>query len=144
MAALSDPRAFMSAQEKRAQQMKAMGIEETDINTKDLKEGDGICGTGKKGSKCGDKKEEKRGLPLVGGWWFPNNVQNNDENFFSTEDFKLEPINVETLRLEKVFQKTAKKQQKELDILKKKQMKEKGLAEKTQCSAIEKVVKGRE
>ncbi|KAK6621314.1 hypothetical protein RUM43_011620 [Polyplax serrata] len=120
MAALSDPRAFMSAQEKRAQQMKAMGIEETDINTKDLKEGDGMCGTGKKGSKCGDKKEEKR------------------------EDFKLEPINVETLRLEKVFQKTAKKQQKELDVLKKKQMKEKGLAEKTQCSAIEKVVKGRD
>lgn len=31
MDALSDPRAFLSAQEKRAQQMKAMGIEESDI-----------------------------------------------------------------------------------------------------------------
>lgn len=61
MAALSDPRAFMSAQEKRAQQMKAMGIEETDINTKDIKEGDsGGAGGGKKGSKT-EKKEEKKG-----------------------------------------------------------------------------------
>ena len=39
MDALSDPRAFLSAQEKREQQMKAMGIEASDINTKDLKGG---------------------------------------------------------------------------------------------------------
>lgn len=62
MAALSDPRAFMSAQEKRAQQMKAMGIEETDINTKDIKEGEGMGATGKKGSKSGEKKDEKKGF----------------------------------------------------------------------------------
>lgn len=37
MDALSDPRAFLSAQEKRIAQMKAMGIEEADIMTKDLK-----------------------------------------------------------------------------------------------------------
>ena len=60
------------------------------------------------------------------------------------EDLKLEPINVDVLKSEKGFQKTAKKQQKEIDILKKKQMKEKGLVEKNQCSAVEKVVKGRE
>lgn len=64
MAALSDPRAFMSAQEKRAQQMKAMGIEETDINTKDLKEGEVGGSVGKKGSKSGEKKEEKKSLFL--------------------------------------------------------------------------------
>lgn len=60
MAALSDPRAFLSAQEKRAQQMKAMGIEETDINTKDLQGDD----SGKqKGSKTAKAKpeEEKKG-----------------------------------------------------------------------------------
>lgn len=39
MDALSDPRAFLSAQEKREQQMQAMGIEASDINTKDLKGG---------------------------------------------------------------------------------------------------------
>lgn len=51
MAALSDPRAFLSAQEKRSAQMQAMGIEETDINTKDLVLGGGA----KKGSKSGPK-----------------------------------------------------------------------------------------
>jgi hypothetical protein len=68
MAALSDPRAFLSAQEKRAQQMKAMGIEEADISTKDVVEGKsggagGEAGAGKKGSKNKktDKKEETKG-----------------------------------------------------------------------------------
>jgi hypothetical protein len=32
MDALCDPRAFLSAQEKRAEQLKALGIEETDIS----------------------------------------------------------------------------------------------------------------
>lgn len=63
MAALSDPRAFLSAQEKRAQQMKAMGIEETDINTKDIVAGGGGEGekTGKKGSKNKKSEEPKKG-----------------------------------------------------------------------------------
>lgn len=63
MAALSDPRAFLSAQEKRAQQMKAMGIEETDINTKDIVAGSGGDGekTGKKGSKNKKSDEPKKG-----------------------------------------------------------------------------------
>lgn len=62
MAALSDPRAFLSAQEKRAQQMKAMGIEETDINTKDLQLGSEST-SNKKGSKTAKSKpeEEKKG-----------------------------------------------------------------------------------
>lgn len=55
MDALSDPRAFLSAQDKRAQQMKAMGIEETDINTKDLQTGN--AGAAKKAPK----EEEKKG-----------------------------------------------------------------------------------
>ena len=39
MDALSDPRAFLSAQEKRIDQMKAMGIEETDIQNRDVDDG---------------------------------------------------------------------------------------------------------
>lgn len=41
MDALSDPKAYLSAQEKRAQQLKAIGIEESDIGT------DVILGSGK-------------------------------------------------------------------------------------------------
>ena len=38
MDALSDPRAFLSAQDKRAQQLAALGIQESDIGT-DIIEG---------------------------------------------------------------------------------------------------------
>lgn len=119
MAALSDPRAFLSAQEKRAQQMKAMGIEETDINTKDLQIDDA---SGKKGSKTAKAKpeEEKK-----------------------VEDLKFEEVTLETLKNEKAFQKTQRKQQKELDALRKKHLKEKLAIQKQQCAAIEKAVKGK-
>lgn len=55
---------------------------------------------------------------------------------------KLEPINLASLRLEKGFQKTAKKQQKEVDTMKKRQLKERQAIQKNQCLAIEKLVKG--
>ena len=59
MDALCDPRAFLSAQEKRGEQLKALGIEETDIS------GDVIQSKGgdKKSSdgKGDGKKEEKKG-----------------------------------------------------------------------------------
>ncbi|XP_054260942.1 1-phosphatidylinositol 4,5-bisphosphate phosphodiesterase isoform X2 [Macrosteles quadrilineatus] len=122
MAALSDPRAFLSAQEKRAQQMKAMGIEETDINTKDLA-GGGEGGGVKKGSKSeksGAKPAEKK-----------------------EEDIKFEDINLESLKNEKAFQKIGRKQQKELDSMRKRQTKEKMGIQKQQCAAIEKAVKGK-
>ncbi|KAJ9600718.1 hypothetical protein L9F63_026144, partial [Diploptera punctata] len=111
MAALSDPRAFLTAQEKRTQQMKAMGIEETDINT---------TGVGAKGATQGTKVEEEK-----------------------KEDLKFESVTAESLRLEKGFQKTARKQQKELDAMKKRQLKEQLAIQKQQCIAIEKLIKGK-
>ncbi|XP_069698316.1 1-phosphatidylinositol 4,5-bisphosphate phosphodiesterase-like isoform X2 [Periplaneta americana] len=127
MAALSDPRAFLSAQEKRAQQMKVMGIEETDINTQDLQlggDGSGAGGAaGKKGSKGapqGAKVEEEK-----------------------KEDLKFESLTAESLRSEKGYQKVVRKQQKELDALKKRQLKEQLSMQKQQCTAIEKLIKGK-
>ena len=65
MDALCDPRAFLSAQEKRAEQLKALGIEENDISGDVIQsKGDGAGGKGGdasgKGGKDG-KKEEKKG-----------------------------------------------------------------------------------
>ena len=66
MDALCDPRAFLSAQEKRAEQLKALGIEENDISG-DVIESKGGAGGDKKGDgkggdgKGGGKKEEKKG-----------------------------------------------------------------------------------
>ena len=69
MDALCDPRAFLSAQEKRAEQLKALGIEENDISGDvieskggDKKGGDGKGGDAKAGA--GGKKEEKKGRNL--------------------------------------------------------------------------------
>lgn len=54
-----------------------------------------------------------------------------------------EPITVESLRQEKGFQKTGRKQQKELDMLRKRHAKEKMAIQKAQCAAIEKLIKGK-
>ncbi|KAG7153698.1 1-phosphatidylinositol 45-bisphosphate phosphodiesterase-like, partial [Homarus americanus] len=113
MDALSDPRAFLSAQEKREEQMKAMGIEASDIDTKALKGGGGKAGGAKPaaGAKAGA--------------------------------VEYEPINLETLRSQKNFLKATKKQQKELESMRKKHMKERLSIQKAQCSAIEKLAKGK-
>ena len=66
MDALCDPRAFLSAQEKRAEQLKALGIEENDISGDVIQSkgdkkgaGDGSKGDASKGGA--GKKEEKKG-----------------------------------------------------------------------------------
>ncbi|XP_022826646.1 1-phosphatidylinositol 4,5-bisphosphate phosphodiesterase isoform X2 [Spodoptera litura] len=54
-----------------------------------------------------------------------------------------EPITVESLRQEKGFLKTGRKQQKELEAMRKRHAKEKMALQKTQCSALEKMIKGK-
>jgi phosphatidylinositol phospholipase C beta len=64
-------------------------------------------------------------------------------NYVISEDLKFDPITAESLRAEKGFQKTARKQQKELDAMKKRQLKEQLAMQKQQCTAIEKLIKGK-
>ncbi|XP_050663600.1 1-phosphatidylinositol 4,5-bisphosphate phosphodiesterase isoform X2 [Leptidea sinapis] len=100
MAALSDPRAFMGAAKERTDNMKAMGIEESGPEKKQVEE----------------KKEE----PLV-----------------------FEPITVESLRQDKNFLKTGKKQMKDVEAMRKRHAKEKMVLQKQQCAALEKMIKGK-
>ncbi|RWS01465.1 1-phosphatidylinositol 4:5-bisphosphate phosphodiesterase-like protein, partial [Dinothrombium tinctorium] len=106
MDALSDPRAFLSAQEKRMAQMKAMGIEETDIQTTSI-------------AVMSKKQEEEK----------------------KAEESKMEPIRLDSLKTEKAYLKLLRKQQKAIDSLRKKHLKEKNCIQKQQCAAIEKLVK---
>ena len=67
MDALCDPRAFLSAQEKRGEQLKALGIEEADISGDVIvsKGGDAAASSGKGDANAkgaGGKKEEKKGI----------------------------------------------------------------------------------
>jgi len=106
MDALSDPRAFLSAQEKRIAQMKAMGIEETDIQTHNIAA-----------------------------------VKQQREEDAKKEEYKIEPINLDTLKNEKHFMRAVRKHQKEFEALKKRQHKEKTSTQKQQCIAIDKIMK---
>ncbi|XP_068628021.1 1-phosphatidylinositol 4,5-bisphosphate phosphodiesterase [Battus philenor] len=54
-----------------------------------------------------------------------------------------EPITVESLRQEKGFLKTGRKQQKELETMRKRHAKEKMTLQKQQCAALEKMIKGK-
>ncbi|KAL0829096.1 hypothetical protein ABMA28_003951 [Loxostege sticticalis] len=54
-----------------------------------------------------------------------------------------EPITVESLRQEKGFVKTGRKQQKDLEAMRKRHTKEKMTLQKQQCAALEKMIKGK-
>lgn len=56
---------------------------------------------------------------------------------------KFDPLTLETLRQEKGYQKVLRKQQKELESLKKRHHKEKLTVQKQHCVAIEKIFKGK-
>ena len=60
---------------------------------------------------------------------------------FFTEEIKFDPITPDVVKKEKSFVKLTKKHQKELESLRKRQQKERTLVQKTQCVAIEKLVK---
>ncbi|CAH4031648.1 unnamed protein product [Pieris brassicae] len=59
------------------------------------------------------------------------------------EPLVFEPITVESLQQDKGFVKTSKKQQKDLDAMRKRHAKEKMLLQKQQCGALEKMIKGK-
>ncbi|XP_031779002.1 1-phosphatidylinositol 4,5-bisphosphate phosphodiesterase isoform X2 [Nasonia vitripennis] len=59
------------------------------------------------------------------------------------EELNFEPITIEVLRHEKGYVKVTRKQQKELESLKKKHQKERFSIQKQQCGAIEKLIKGK-
>ncbi|XP_023245459.1 1-phosphatidylinositol 4,5-bisphosphate phosphodiesterase-like isoform X2 [Copidosoma floridanum] len=59
------------------------------------------------------------------------------------EEFNFEPVTMETLRHEKGYTKVTRKQQKELESLKRRHQKERFSVQKQQCSSIEKLIKGK-
>ncbi|KAL0114753.1 hypothetical protein PUN28_011811 [Cardiocondyla obscurior] len=73
-----------------------------------------------------------------------NNVlSHHQEAAKPREEMKFDPITLETLRHEKGYQKVLRKQQKELESLKKRHHKEKLTVQKQHCVAIEKIFKGK-
>ena len=57
-----------------------------------------------------------------------------------TDDTGFEPVTVESLRVDKVFVKLVKKQQKELESLNKMHVKERSTLQKQQCTVMDKMI----
>jgi len=123
---LTDPKAFLQAQEeKRAAQLKNYDVEEEDIDTTHLV---GNPGSKKKQPVIANKKQPQ----------IPGVIRGKTEE---KEEMKFDPITPDVVKKEKSFVKLTKKHQKELDSLRKKHQKERTMVQKTQCAAIEKLVK---
>ncbi|TWW69085.1 1-phosphatidylinositol 4,5-bisphosphate phosphodiesterase beta-4-like isoform X1 [Takifugu flavidus] len=134
--ALSDPKKFLTIAEKRADQMKALGIDTTDIA--DVPSG----------SSKGDKKGKGKGETVKASVTpqassdmaqTSNATQNNIAE--TKKDPALVPnVSIDDLKQMKTYLKLLKKQQKELGALKKKQSKDQNTMQKAHCTQVDKIV----
>jgi phosphatidylinositol phospholipase C, beta len=82
------------------------------------------------------------GIEETGVLGLPNAAKRKDDKP-PEPPLVFDPITVDSLRQEKGFQKTAKKNQKELDTIKKKHVKERAGVQKTHNAIIDRLVKGK-
>lgn len=134
--ALSDPKKFLTIAEKRADQMKALGIDTNDIA--DVPSG----------SSKNDKKGKGRGDTIKANVTpqassdmaqTSNSAQNNTAE--TKKDSGLVPnVSIDDLKQMKSYLKLLKKQQKDLSNLKKKHLKDQNIMQKTHYSQSDKMV----
>ncbi|XP_041831608.1 1-phosphatidylinositol 4,5-bisphosphate phosphodiesterase beta-4-like isoform X2 [Melanotaenia boesemani] len=134
--ALSDPKKFLTIAEKRADQMKALGIDTNDIA--DVPSG----------SSKNDKKGKGKGDPVKTSVTpqassdmaqTSNSAQNNTTE--NKKDTVLVPnVSIDDLKQMKTYLKLIKKQQKELNSLKKKHSKDQNIMQKAHCTQVDKMV----
>ncbi|KAM6906245.1 1-phosphatidylinositol 4,5-bisphosphate phosphodiesterase beta-4 [Lycodopsis pacificus] len=134
--ALSDPKKFLTIAEKRADQMKALGIDTNDIadvpsgSSKNDKKGKG------KGDAVKASVTPQSSSDMAQN---SNSAQNNTAE--TKKDNALVPnVSIDDLKLMKTFLKLIKKQQKELSTLKKKQSKDQNTMQKAHCTQVDKMV----
>ncbi|XP_057207994.1 1-phosphatidylinositol 4,5-bisphosphate phosphodiesterase beta-4 isoform X1 [Triplophysa rosa] len=124
--ALSDPKKFLTIAEKRADQMRALGIETSDIAdvpNESLKT---------------DKKVKTNVTPQTSSEM--NAAQNNITENKRDHSAVVNQVNIEDLKQMKSFIKLVKKQQKELNTLKKRHTKEHNGVQKSHCTQVDKLV----
>ncbi|XP_060908425.1 1-phosphatidylinositol 4,5-bisphosphate phosphodiesterase beta-4-like [Labrus mixtus] len=134
--ALSDPKKFLTIAEKRADQMKALGIDTNDIadvpsgSSKNDKKGKGKGDT----VKASVTPQASSDMAQTS-----NSSQNNTAE--SKKDNALVPnVSIDDLKQMKTYLKLIKKQQKELNSLKKKHSKDQNTMQKSHCTQVDKMV----
>ncbi|XP_056150712.1 1-phosphatidylinositol 4,5-bisphosphate phosphodiesterase beta-4-like [Lampris incognitus] len=133
--ALSDPKKFLTIAEKRADQMKALGIDTNDIadvpsgSSKNDKKGRGKGDT----VKANVTPQASSDMAQTS-----NSAQNNTAE---TKKAALVPnVSIDDLKQMKTYLKLIKKQQKELNTLKKKHSKDQNVMQKSHCTQVDKMV----
>ncbi|KAH0621877.1 hypothetical protein JD844_023585 [Phrynosoma platyrhinos] len=132
--ALSDPKKFLSVMEKRADQMRAMGIETSDIAD--------VPNDTSKNDKKGKANNPKTNVtPQTSSELKPNATSSVGPGMETKKGIDLIPqIKIEDLKQMKAYIKHLKKQQKELNALKKRHVKEHSVMQKLHCTQVDKMV----
>uniref|UniRef100_A0A7N8XB03 1-phosphatidylinositol 4,5-bisphosphate phosphodiesterase n=1 Tax=Mastacembelus armatus TaxID=205130 RepID=A0A7N8XB03_9TELE len=137
--ALSDPKKFLTIAEKRADQMKALGIDTNDIadvpsgSSKNDKKGKGKGDTVK--ASVTPQASSDMGQTSNAA---QNNTAETKKGIYSHKYKK--QILIDDLKQMKTYLKLIKKQQKELNTLKKKHSKDQNVMQKAHCSQVDKLV----
>uniref|UniRef100_A0AC11CJJ6 Phospholipase C beta 4 n=1 Tax=Ovis aries TaxID=9940 RepID=A0AC11CJJ6_SHEEP len=132
--ALSDPKKFLSITEKRADQMRAMGIETSDI-------ADVPSDTSKNDKKGKANTAKANVTPQSSSELRPATTAALGAGLEAKKGIELIPqVRIEDLKQMKAYLKHLKKQQKELNSLKKKHAKEHSTMQKLHCTQVDKIV----
>ncbi|XP_026115534.1 1-phosphatidylinositol 4,5-bisphosphate phosphodiesterase beta-4-like isoform X3 [Carassius auratus] len=129
--ALSDPKKFLTIAEKRADQMRALGIDTSDIAD--------VPNENCKSDKKGKVNHVKTNVTPQSSSEV-NATQNNVSESKRDNSAILNHVNIEDLKQMKTFIKQMKKQQKELNTLKKRHAKEHNAMQKSHCTQVDKLV----
>ncbi|XP_030627021.1 1-phosphatidylinositol 4,5-bisphosphate phosphodiesterase beta-4 [Chanos chanos] len=133
--ALSDPKKFLSIAEKRADQMRALGIETSDIAD--------VPNESSKNEKKGKVNQVKANVtPQTSSEMGQTSSSNQNNTAETKKDSSVfaNQVNIDDLKQMKSYLKLMKKQQKELSALKKKHAKDHNAMQKSHCTQVDKMV----
>ncbi|XP_063079505.1 1-phosphatidylinositol 4,5-bisphosphate phosphodiesterase beta-4-like isoform X2 [Engraulis encrasicolus] len=129
--ALSDPKKFLTIAEKRADQMRALGIETSDIAD--------VPNEGSKNDKKGKQTQAKANVtPQASS--DPGQSSNSAVNNATENGSAVPQVSIDDLKQMKTYLKLLKKQQKELGTLKKKHAKDHNAMQKSHCGQMDKMM----
>uniref|UniRef100_A0A1A7X936 1-phosphatidylinositol 4,5-bisphosphate phosphodiesterase n=1 Tax=Iconisemion striatum TaxID=60296 RepID=A0A1A7X936_9TELE len=134
--ALSDPKKFLTIAEKRADQMKALGIDTNDIA--DVPSGSSK--NDKKGKGKGDTMKVSVTQQASSEMAQTSNSVNNNTTETKRDTALVPNVSIDDLKQMKTYLKLIKKQQKELNTLKKKHSKDQNAMQKAHCTQVDKMV----
>nr|XP_029508897.1 1-phosphatidylinositol 4,5-bisphosphate phosphodiesterase beta-4-like isoform X2 [Oncorhynchus nerka] len=134
--ALSDPKKFLSIAEKRADQMRALGIETSDIADvpNESSKND------KKGKVNANVKTNLTPQTSSDPAQSSTSAQNNTTDTKKDINALVPHVNIDDLKQMKTYLKLIKKQQKELNFLKKKHAKDRTIMQKCHCTQVDKMI----